>query len=136
MHIDIYRKLQSEVSMMGEIHVDGQYESDCIEPHSYSPIHPGHPCVKAGGPYKVRLSLSPHMHIVTPEVLNVPDREYIRIHPANEAKELLGCTAPGWRYAPVKPDWVSDSKKAFAELMVLLKTAPEGTVTITYHDIM
>ena len=53
------------------------------------------------GRYKVVITKSPRFtaqkgrDIFTPQLLNVPGFEGIRIHPANLASELEGCIAPG-----------------------------------------
>ena len=60
-----------------------------------------------------------HLHL-----MNVPGRDLILIHPANDAnKELLGCIAPVTKYTGKGKG--SGSKKAFKKLKVLTTTAFE-----------
>jgi hypothetical protein len=46
------------------------------------------------GLYEIAFTHSPKFKRVTLEILNVPNREGIRCHPANHVRELLGCIAP------------------------------------------
>lgn len=125
MKIVVKRKWISSESICGELYVDDQFECFSLE----RPRAGEHPCIPAGT-YKVALTLSPHMHYVTPEVLEVPDRSHIRIHIANRPSEVLGCTAVGETHLP---NVVGNSASAFESLMVLLKTAT-GRITVTYLD--
>lgn len=131
MRIDIYRKHETDRSIIGEVSVDGQDECFCLEPARDNPVHVGHPCVVAGGPYKVILTRSPHLGYVCPEVLDVPGRSDIRIHKGNKPEDTLGCSILGTSVGP-QPDWVSDSHDAFDKLMDVLEG--ESDITITYHD--
>ena len=56
------------------------------------------------GTYEIKMTYSPKFHNKTwakltsgkvPQIMNVPCWSGVRIHPANEASELLGCIAPG-----------------------------------------
>lgn len=135
MHIDIYRKFETDRSIIGEISVDNQEECFCLEPARLTPVHPGHPCVAAGGPYRVVLTHSPHLGYICPEVLNVPNRSDIRMHKGNKPQDTLGCTLAGTSMGPQK-DWISNSHDAFDKLMVLFNTAVANgePLTISYHD--
>jgi len=128
MLLTVTRKWETEFAICGELSIDGDFFSYTIEPAREKPIHPGHPCIPAGD-YAVRMTMSPHLKYVTPEILNVPDRTAIRIHVANGASELLGCTGVGSEH---KPNWVSNSKDTFARLMKLL--LPASGIRITYID--
>lgn len=132
MKLDIYRASYGAKSTLGELFVDNQRECFTLEPAKDKPVHEGHPCIPAGV-YEVRLTLSPHMGYVTPEVLDVPGRTAIRIHKANYPEELLGCTAVG---DAQREDSVLNSKVAFDRLMVLLKQAEDKAEDITaeWHE--
>ncbi|HEY6767570.1 MAG TPA: DUF5675 family protein, partial [Candidatus Sulfotelmatobacter sp.] len=132
MKIDIYRKHETARSIVGEFWVDGQKECFCLEPARSNPVHPGHPCVTAGGPYKVELTFSPHLGYVCPEVFEVTGRSDIRIHKGNKPEDTLGCTLLGTSVGPA-PDWISDSHDAFDKVMALLKTS--DAITVEYHDV-
>jgi Family of unknown function (DUF5675) len=123
--IEVQRKWVSGDSICGELSVDGQFECFSLE----RPRTGEHSCIPAAT-YDVVLTFSPHLGYVTPEILNVPARTAIRIHIANKASELLGCTAVGETHSP---DFVGNSHDAFASLMILLRTAVDA-ITIEYLD--
>ena len=125
MKITVQRRWVTDESICGELSVDQQFECFSLE----RPYAGEHPCVPAGR-YWVILSFSPHLEYVTPEVLDVPGRSAIRIHIANKASELLGCTAVGETHTL---NFVCNSHDAFASLITLLKMA-EDPITITYLD--
>lgn len=128
MRIVVERKWETATSICGEMSIDGQWECYTLERPRAGP----HPCIPAGT-YDVILSFSPHLLYVTPEILNVTDRTHIRIHIANQASELEGCTAVGTVHAP---DYIENSRMAFEPLMTLLRTAVDADemITITYID--
>lgn len=129
MEVEIRRKSKGPISVPGEMWIDGQFECFTLEPPDPNLAHPGHPTVKAGGPFKVILSMSPHLGYVTPEVLDVPNRTGIRWHIANRAEELEGCTAVGQIHSD---DWVGQSSMAFQRMRVLLETSDD--IWVTYLD--
>jgi hypothetical protein len=127
MKIVIERRWETEKSICGELSVDDQFESFTLE----RPRKGEHPCIPAGK-YDVILTPSPHLHYVTPELLNVPKRSHIRIHIANKPSELLGCIAVGETHTK---DFVGNSSDAFASLLTLLKTATDP-LTVEIVDIV
>jgi len=127
MKITVQRTAYGTRSTLGKLFVDGQLECFTLEPAKDNPVHPGHPCI-APGTFDVVLTLSPHMHYVTPELCNVPARSDIRIHIANKPEDVLGCTAVG---VSQTTDWVGESKEAFDSLMTLLKSAHDKGEKIT-----
>lgn len=108
--------------------MDGKFFCYTLEPARVNPVNAGHPCVVAGT-YKVKLTLSPHFHYITPEVLNVLNRTAIRWHIGNKPKDSEGCTLVGISY---DTDWVSGSATAFHRLMTILTQA--DNITVTYTD--
>lgn len=133
MHVEIRRETETSVSIISSIYVDGQFVCYGLEPARVNPVHPGHPCIPAGT-YKVVLTPSPTLGYVTPEVLDVPGRSYIRWHIGNTAKDVEGCTAVG---RIKQTDCVGESKLAFNnDLMPLLKYARETgqLIDVTYTD--
>jgi hypothetical protein len=76
----------------GKLYLDGTLHSYCIE-LPWKDNRPQVSCIPEGQ-YKLGKRFSEHLghHL---QVLDVPDRELILIHPANDAKkELKGCIAP------------------------------------------
>ena len=129
MKLEVRRKTESSKCILGELWIDGQQECFTLEPARENPVHPGHPCIPAGE-YELILSFSPHFKMITPEVINVPGRTAIRIHPGNFPKDSLGCTLVGETKGT---DSVYTSKIAFEKLMLLLRHTVDR-VTITYVD--
>lgn len=73
------------------------------------------------GEYILQKRFSPkfgwHLHL-----MNVPERDLILIHPANDAKkELLGCIAPVTKYTGIGKG--SESRKALEKLKALVYAA-------------
>lgn len=62
-----------------------------------------------------------HYHI-----LDVPNRSYILIHPANYSRQLLGCIAVGKDHIDIDGDGLKDVTSSKATMAELLKVAPEG----------
>lgn len=65
------------------------------------------------------------------QVLDVPGRTEILIHPANSFTQLLGCLAPGMSYDNHGGDglWVNESRKAYQFIyapLVAMIQSPEG----------
>lgn len=121
MLIEIKREKDDPNSVPSQVFVNGNFVCYGMEPSRTKPVHEGHPCILAGR-FVVVLTLSPHLHYVTPELLRVPNRSNIRIHIANFPKEILGCLAVGTDRAK---DEVLHSRDAFNKLMNLLQPAWE-----------
>jgi hypothetical protein len=136
MKIDIYRFLETDRSIIGNLFVDGKPFCVDLEPSRFTPVHAGHPCIPAGIVYKVRLTLSPHFGYVTPELVDVPGRTAIRIHKGNKPEDSLGCTLVAASHGPA-PDWIGDSHDAFDKLMAMCRVAQANSEEITaeYHDL-
>ncbi len=77
------------------------------------------------GLYPAHMDYSPHFQRQTPH-LDIPDRTYIEIHPANYPSQLEGCIAVGTR---IENDTLDSSRAAFDHLMTMLP--PEFTVEIS-----
>ena len=76
-------------------------------------------CIPLGN-YTCSLVNSPHFGLVY-EVLNVPGRSHILIHPANIESELKGCIALGEQYFWYKGQLaVSNSRDTLEEFMHLM----------------
>ena len=74
------------------------------------------------GTYKVILNVSNRFKILMPLLLNVPNFEGIRIHAGNTAQDTHGCLLVGVNSVKGK---VTESKKTFAALMEILKSAKD-----------
>lgn len=130
MLIEVHRVWETTKSVCGKLYVDGQYECVTLEPSRLFPYYPGHPCIPAGQ-YRVILTPSPELGYVTPELLNVLGRSFIRIHVGNFPKDVKGCTAVGETHAL---NTVISSQIAFDKLMTLLRAGNGETITAVYLD--
>ena len=61
-----------------------------------------------------------HFHI-----LDVPNRSYILIHPANYVRQLLGCIAVGWEHTDIDGDGLRDVTSSKACLKRLYEIMPD-----------
>ena len=80
------------------------------------------------GRYRVVVDFSQRFQRRMPLLLDVPMFTGIRIHSGNTAQDTRGCVLVGeWR----APDWVGDSRRAFADLFFLINTADELWIAVT-----
>lgn len=73
--------------------------------------------IKAGRP----------VDVFTPQIMDVPGRDGLRIHVANYVRQLEGCIAPGYAFMDLDKDGVidvSESRLAYDNLVDIL--FPEG----------
>ena len=113
----------------GLLYADGQFVCSSIELPWLNNQH-GISCIPEGS-YTLLLRYSPK-HGEHLEVENVPGRDLILVHPANNAlTELKGCIAPVT--ALTGPGSGALSVKAFYRLMLLAKAAlnKKETISIT-----
>jgi hypothetical protein len=66
------------------------------------------------GRYPVRLTFSRRFQVETPQLIDVPGFEGIRIHPGNDADDTEGCILPGFER---RANGVGDSRRAYAEVL-------------------
>jgi uncharacterized protein DUF5675 len=91
-----------------------------------------HPCIPADT-YQVEPYFSPTKGDVW-QVMNVPGRSNIEIHPANLASQLLGCIAPGLHMGDIGGvPAVLNSQQAFAMLKSTLPSSWTLTITESYE---
>ena len=78
---------------------------------------------------RVSQKFSRHLHIT-----NVPNRDWILIHPGNFYTDILGCILVGSKFSDVNKDGVLDVLNSKTTMSALLSTAPNGfTLTIKDH---
>lgn len=91
-------------AVIGRLFVDGAAFCWTLEPTE----HAAHPPIPAGT-YKVRLTYSGRFQRTLPELLEVPGRSGIRVHPGNDAGDTLGCILLGFTR---DGDTIGESRKA------------------------
>ena len=102
------------------------YESTSIftiEPSRNAVVHPGHPCIPAGT-YSMEIRFSEHLNMKTPHIRNVPNREFILIHPMNYEIDTFGCIGVGLSVG-IDGKSILNSRTAFNELMTWLDEQSE-----------
>lgn len=78
--------------------------------------------------YQVIVNFSQRFQRRMPLLLDVPMFTGIRIHSGNTAADTKGCILVGeWR----APDWVGESRRAFADLFALIESAADLWIVIT-----
>lgn len=109
-------------STQGELYVNGIYECFSLELkekfEGQSNVHQK-TCIPEGK-YLIELYDSPHNKRLVPRLKNVPGRDEIEIHIANETNQLLGCIAVGHQR---QDDTIWKSKEAFDALMAKIEPA-------------
>lgn len=115
MRLTIERKYKKAAYTIGHLYIDGKYFCDTIEDtdRGISADMSEHDILSKkiygktaipNGLYEIRMTHSPKFHNriwakltagKVPQIINVPCFSGVRIHPANEASELLGCIAVG-----------------------------------------
>lgn len=89
-------------------------------------------CVPAGE-YDIVLEYSQSKKMDLWELKDVPGRSEVKIHIANYVSDLLGCIAPGLRWADLNKDGIIDvanSRVAFLGFMRAMGDARRARITI------
>lgn len=119
MKLDLIRKEFTENSTIGEIQIDRKFFCYSLEDAVRDTKIKGITAIPEGE-YQVIMTHSPRFKMVMPLLCGVPNFEGVRIHAGNSSKDTEGCILVG--YVKAK-DTIGQSKKAFNDLMVLLKEA-------------
>ena len=115
MKLTLERKWCKSTYSIGNLYINGQYFCNTLEDVDRGltqdmPIEEieakkvyGQTAIPVGL-YEIKMTYSPKFHNRTwakltsgkvPQIMDVPGWSGVRIHPANEASQLLGCIAPG-----------------------------------------
>ncbi len=124
MKIEVIRTKSTEFSLTGRLAIDGVFQCYTLErPYGDSDHKP-----IPEGEYPLRMRDSAHWaqhgYKQVPGIFDVPGRSDIEIHPANRAKELLGCIAVGQQLGE---DVIMSSRFAFDMLLVKLRDIGQDT---------
>lgn len=123
----LQRTVQNEEATYGVLILNNKPLCDTIE-RPWLDNHPQTSCIPPGE-YEFETYHSPSKGVDVWLLKNVPNREYIEIHPANFAYELKGCIAPGQGYFRNKHlIGVGNSRPTFEFLKTVLPR--EGKITI------
>jgi hypothetical protein len=129
MDLELKRKVFTDVSTIGELYVDGNFECYTLEDVVRNPgiKVPGETAIPYGT-YKVEITFSPRFKKHLPELLDVPNFTGVRIHCGNTAKDTEGCILVG---DGESVNFISQSHDAYEELIAKLTKADDITIRIT-----
>jgi Family of unknown function (DUF5675) len=119
MNLKLVRKTFTEQSTIGELSVDGKFECFTLEDKVRAVKIHGSTAIPEGI-YEVIINFSQKFNKQLPLLLNVPNFEGVRIHSGNTAVDTEGCILVGQTKSP---DFVGNSRKAFAVLFPKLEAA-------------
>lgn len=111
----IERTTFTDKSTIGEVHFDGVFFCYSLEDtcRAKGVKIQGQTAIPAGR-YEILITHSTRFNRETPQLMNVPNFEGIRIHPGNTAVDTQGCILPGYKK---DVDAVYDSQKAYNALL-------------------
>lgn len=86
-------------------------------------------CIPEGSYQVIIVKDSPKIKYRHFWVMNVPNRDGIKIHRANYSRQLLGCIAPGFNHVDIDKDGLFDVTNSTAALDALLKCCDDNKTT-------
>ena len=124
MILQLVRKEFRDESTIGELSIDNVFECFTLE-DAVRPVKiPGRTAIPAGT-YEVAVTFSDKFQKLLPLLMNVPNFEGVRIHPGNRPEDTEGCILVGTTKGP-EPDFIGNSRAAFAELFPKIQAATAG----------
>jgi hypothetical protein len=122
MELKVIRKIFTNKSTIGELHINGKFFCYTLEDKDRYVEQGGKKeygiTAIPRGTYNVVLSFSNRFQKYLPEILNVPQFEGIRIHGGNSPESTNGCLLVG----KIKmKDFIGESAKTFSAFMAELK---------------
>lgn len=127
MRLTVHRIKDNGLRTMGVISIDGRLYGWTLE-DPWADNRKNISCIPAGE-FGIRLTYSPKFKIITPELVGVPNRTHIRIHPGNEESDTEGCILVG-SWVPPSMSKLYDSNDAFGHLMGGLRHGKPDDITI------
>lgn len=132
MELILHRAFRKPTYTIGKMYIDGKpWKDTCEDPdRGLNMWMPKEDILKAKvygdtaiptGRYEVTLTYSNAFKRILPLINNVPCWDGVRIHAGNSSKDTKGCVLPGDAPDPENRDWVSNSRKAEDELIVLMQ---------------
>lgn len=137
MDLSLVRRWLSHTASIGELSVDGAFESYTCEDTQRAPDEPkvfGQTAIPLGR-YEVAISRSPRFGIDMPLLLQVPGFQGVRIHSGNRPEDTEGCILVG-RLMALSPPQVLESRLAYQSLFPKLEAvvARGDRIFITITD--
>ena len=120
MELTVNRKISDDKSVEGDFLIVDKYFCESLElPWGNGANQHGINCILPGR-YSVTIDFSPHHQRLWPHILNVPNRDEIRIDVANFPTQIKGCVAVGFTKGV---DFIGQSQIAWNQLFNVIQTA-------------
>lgn len=126
MLITVKRLHKTNVSIIGELLVDGIFECFTLEDVERPVKIKGETAISKGT-YKVIINRSNRFKRLLPLLIDVPDFEGVRIHSGNTNHNTEGCILVGQTRGK---DYIGQSRKAFDKLFKKMQAAKNIKLTI------
>ena len=124
--VRLQRFAYTPMGAFGKLRV-GLFECYTVE-RPWKQNRPNVSCIPSGV-YELKLGRYHRGGYDAYEVLDVPERELIKIHKANLATEVLGCIAPGFELGCLDGRWaVLRSTDAFNAFMQAMRSVPVSSM--------
>jgi len=132
MELTVNRKISDDKSVEGDFLIVDKYFCESLElPWGNGANQHGINCILPGR-YSVTIDFSPHHQRLWPHILNVPNRDEIRIDVANFPTQIKGCVAVGFTKGV---DFIGQSQIAWNQLFNVIQTAlTKEQVWITFAN--
>lgn len=139
MKLELKRRWLTDLSTIGELWVDGEFEcftlEDCMREVPSKPVAewkvPKRTAIPVGT-YKVVIDFSSRFKKLMPHILDVPGFDGVRIHCGNDADNTEGCPLVG---SQKLHDRIGMSKVAFGllfpKLLAAVSKSEEVTITVS-----
>ena len=120
MELFVNRTISDDKSVEGDFLIVDKYFCESLElPWGNGANQHGINCILPGR-YSVTIDFSPHHQRLWPHILNVPNRDEIRIDVANFPTQIKGCVAVGFTKGV---DFIGQSQIAWNQLFNVIQTA-------------
>lgn len=136
--VTLIRFAYTPIGTFGWLAVDGGAPFYTVE-QPWADNHASHSCIPCGT-YALKLGMffsgdgvGGKRDYPAYEILNVPDRDLIKVHVANKATDVRGCVGPGYELGAAYGQWaVLRSQDAFDHFMALM-AGRDGSITISNY---
>lgn len=128
-----YMPTQTGMGTFGKLTIPERNFSCYTVEQDWEDNTPWKSCIPEGG-YVLKRSFYHRGNYECFEVMDVPRRQFIKIHMANFAEQLFGCIAPGKVLGSLAGGWgVKNSTGAFNEFMSVLEDVDQTTLYVRYR---
>ena len=132
MKLTLQRGQSSDISTIGKLFIDADYQCDTLELPVMETCLPGR-CAIPAGTYEIVIEYSYHFQRYNCRLLNVPGFQGIELHTGNSARDTEGCILLGT--TGKQPDWIFDSDIAYIAVMQKIRDYIFSDVLGNYQPI-